>query len=71
MDERPEQWQDYIGIGNALYSLEELLAKYEVNTLLLRSNLHSKMLATASVSALWQRTYADEVFVVFEQRGDT
>ncbi len=62
-----EQWQDYIDIGHALYNWEALLAKYQVNTLLLEPALHSELIAAASASPNWQRTYEDKQYVVFEQ----
>ena len=67
----PEQWKDYIYVGHALYNWEELLAKYEVNALLLQTDLHPELIAAVTASPHWQRTYEDKIFVVFEQRGGT
>jgi hypothetical protein len=67
----PDQWHDYINIGHALYNWEELLAKYEVNTLLLQIDLHTELIAAVTASPHWQRTYEDKVFVVVQQQGGT
>ncbi|MHB1357603.1 MAG: hypothetical protein ACYCZF_16660 [Anaerolineae bacterium] len=65
----PEQWRDHIDIGHALYNWEELLAKYQVNALLLQVELHAELIAAVTASPHWQRTYEDKLFVIFEQRG--
>jgi len=66
----PDQWQDHISIGNARYNWEELLVKYGMNVLLLQTDLHKELVAAATASPNWQRTYEDKLFVVFQKRDD-
>ena len=71
MDKKPEQRKDYIYIGHDLFNWEGLLAKHEVNALLLQTSLHPELIAAITTSSHWQRTSADEIFLAIEQRGGT
>jgi len=59
-----EQWQDYLGLWRARYDWEEILARYEVDTLLLDKEDMESLLAAATASPLWEQVYEDETTVI-------
>ena len=71
MDKRLEHLQDYIDIVHTFCNWEGHLGGYQVNALLLQTDLHPELIAAITTSSYWQRASADEIFLVIEQRGGT
>jgi hypothetical protein len=60
-----EQWQDYIAIYQGRYDWQEILAQYDVDTLLLEHASQKPLIEAATAAADWQLVHDDEQAAIF------
>ncbi len=65
-----EHWLDYLAVSNARFDWEEILARHEVDYLLLDLEAQEHAVRAAEASANWQETYRDDRAVVFRRVGE-
>lgn len=58
-------WADYLKISSAQYDWENLLAKYNIQTLMLSPRNQPQLVEAAEISPGWQNVYADATTVFF------
>ncbi len=62
-----EQWADYLAVMRARYDWEEVLARYDVNALLLARGNDRILLQAVQRSSMWTAVYEDEYDVLFRR----
>jgi hypothetical protein len=65
-----EQWLDYIDIFQARYDWQEILERYEVDSLLLERATQQALIEAATAAPQWQRIYQDEQAMIFARREE-
>ena len=63
------QWRDYLALSQARYDWEDILGRYEVDTLLLQRETQKALIEAATASSNWELRYQDERSVIFQLRG--
>jgi hypothetical protein len=61
-------WMDYLAITNAQSDWEELLDKYQVNTLMIGVKDQAPLVDAVKASSAWQEVYIDPVAAIFTRR---
>ena len=61
-------WLDYLSVGSGQVGWEKVLARYDINALLLNKHEESGLIAAVRESAAWHMVYEDDYTVLFLAR---
>jgi hypothetical protein len=65
----PEVWEDYLAIVGVVDGWEELLSKYDVQTIVLDRWYRWKLISRIEASPRWQRVHQDSFAAIYIRRN--